>query len=287
MPDDDPKGIADVVLSGGRKSNHLAVPDSDDFEIDDEPSAVKQSDTSDGLLFKIGLMVERQSAAVKKIPEIDDKLTQVCDRQETMGNRLASIERNGHPCQQLDTIGEQQETIGEQQETLEAQQETIDALVETADDVTEEVKASIEARDSVQSLKTEVEEDVGDLKNEIKEFRSGRVKALVAAIMGFLSIIGTVGGTSYCVGTSIGDVRGALATEKVLRDEQHSTVKTRLDKLPTKLDVPTKAQVTEIGEAVSNGDEFESRCKRLSAEEKRHLARQVQQGRLPPTFLCL
>ncbi len=223
---------------------------------------ISESDEPDKLLYRIGVMIERQGVHVKRIPRIDRKLTEVATKQEAMGERLSGIEKNGHPCKN---------------------QYEIDGLLEAVKE-----SETVETKTRVVGLR----KDMDKTGQEIDSFRKGRINALVAAIMGFVGVIGTVGSTSWCISSSLGSVQKDIATEKAVREEQHKGVKARLDRLPTRDQVPTREQlptrdqVRKIGTAIKNGDEFIRRCQKLTPQQKTRLVRQVRAGVLPPEFLC-
>jgi hypothetical protein len=228
---------------------------------DDEPSIVAETNTPGRLLFKIGRMLEKQGLLVDQIPSIDAKITIVSSKQEVLDDRLERLEKNGHPCHN---------------------QQIIENLQTVAVDSVKGIQEGVKTRQMVRSLA----ESTAKVEKEVVEFRNARIKALIAAIMGFIGIIGTVGGTSYCLGNSLGAVRSDLTAEKTMRVEQHKAVKSRLDQLPTKDQLPSRKQVEALRTEVANGDEFKVRCSQLTDEQKTRLARNVRRGELPVTFLC-
>jgi len=149
-------------------------------------------------------------------------------------------------------------------------------IADSAERATDSAQQATESAQQASNAATKVGKSVNGLM--IKGF--GGVAATAIAII--IAIIGAAWNT----GGRIGSIDQRLTSESALRKQQDEEFKARLDRLPTKDQVLTKERLTQFENAV-NSNEFEDRCAKLTPAQKSYLGRQVQQGRLPPSFLCL
>lgn len=254
-------GISDVKLVEGRL-HHSAifeqVPDGEDFEEEEELSAITSLNDPDRVILKIGAFITR----------IERMLGMLDKRQHRMEIRLTAIERNGHPCKN---------------------QQLVDRLETESAEWREDKEQGIKTRAMVKSIAEDVGESkikIDEMQRDTKKDASDRRKALVAIIICIIGLVAAIGGATWCIGTKLTGVSGDIRTERTLRDAQYEEVTRLLDKLPTTEQVPSREQVDDIRRVVKNGDEFLERCRRLSEVEKQRLERSVRAGHLPPEFLC-
>ena len=213
------------------KTSFDKVPDATTYEEDDEPTPITDVSSSEQVIMKVGLLLERQSAEVKRIPAIEQKLTE----------------------------------ISSYQTVLEDRQKTVDDSVASIRDSAEKARS---AADKVE-----------------RSVRSTLWKAFIAALTASVAVIIAVVAAAWTTGGRIENLSQRIITEKVLREEQHRTLKSRLDSLPTKVQVLTKQQMSKF-ERVVKVDEFKLRCSQLDLRQKNMLAVQVKKGHLPSSFLC-
>jgi len=263
IPAPPPSGISDIDPRPGGVFSR--VRNADDFEVDPDPTPISPENSTDQMLLKIGVMVERQSASVAQIPALAREVTTVATRQEEMEKslndakeRLHGIESSDHYCKNQATINRHEEESKEWRQDKEA---------------------GIKSREMI----TNVAAAVNKVDKDIKDVQSSGRKLLGSMVTAALGIIIVVVGGAWNTGGRIEGVNQRLEAEKQIRAEQHTTLKARLDRVPT-----AEQQVENISQVmIENGHSFDARCKRLSDGERRYLARQVQQGKLPPSFLCL
>ncbi len=261
-------GIADIGSSP--RAAHSRAPNFGDSEDAPDPVPISSENTTEQMLLQIGIMVERQSTSVAQIPALAREVTTVATRQEEMEkslndakDRLTAMEANGHPCRNQATIDRHEAQSTEWQKDKEE---------------------GIKSREMIQHVAS----SVAVVDRDVKSVQSGGRKLIGGMVTAALGIIITIVGASWSTGGRIEGINQRLEAEKLIRAEQHTSLKARLDRVPTADQLPSKKQVEVISRVVhENGHSFDARCKRLSDGDRRYLARQVQQGRLPASFLCL
>jgi hypothetical protein len=241
----------------------------------DEPTPIHDFNAAFRKIALIGSQVKRLTAqefpalardvhvARTAATEANEQVVMVRLRQEDMGRRLQELNEKDHVC---------------------LNQQELDHLKEHVNVQQKERDENINARAQLDSLTDKVKVIVDDSKDLQKRRRVEIFSVLLAAV----GIITTLISLSWNLGGDMNRIVERLEAEKTLRAEQHATLKARLDQLPTSDKVPTRSQVETISQTITeNGHSFDSRCKRLDQAQKNYLARQIQQGKLPPAFLCL
>ena len=276
-PEPSPPGIRGVDFNlvtrrtSSRVSAFAQAESADDYDDDDEPTPISDENSTNRMLLKIGVMVERQSVHVRQIPHIDTKLTEVAtkqvvmeERQSKMDEHLLKIEKNGHPCKNQQVIDRHTEESSEWRTDKEEGIKTRQMVKTTTEDAQRAVRAADTIGKSVGSIL-------------FKTFGGVAITAV--------TIILVVIGAAWNTGGRIEGLSQRVTAESKLRKQQDDTITARLDRLPTKDQVVTRESLTSFENAVKH-DEFEDRCAKLSSTQKINLGRQIQQGRLPASFLC-
>lgn len=175
------------------------------------------------------------------------------------------LERQSAEFKRIPVIEKTVTEISSKQTLLESKQSDIDSSVESIRDSAEKAR----------SAANQVERSV----------RSTLWKAFVAALTASVAVIIAVVAAAWTTGGRIESLSQRIITEKVLREEQHSVLKSRLDNLPTKVQFLTEKQVSKF-ETFVKVDEFKLRCSQLDLRQKNMLAVQIKKGNLPSSFLC-
>lgn len=289
LPDPTPSGISDVDITSGerRVSPFDQVSSLADFDDDDEPSVVSPNNSEKQLLFKIGTLVQKQGVHVARIPGIEKTVTEVATiqgemgkRQTRMDGRLGVIEKNGHPCKQQPLIDKHEQESKEWRKDKEEGIKTRAMVQAVADSASRATRAAEE-------VGKKVEASTGAVTKQVEAVRGSGRKVIGGLAVASVSIVLVIIGAAWNTGGTVEGLSQRIEGEKTVRTVQHQVLKARLDRLPTKSDMPSKQQMTAIKNSMVKEDAFEERCAKLTPIEKRHLARQVQQGHLPASLLCL
>jgi hypothetical protein len=275
--------IADIdivaELSRDRSSSSLpfaALPETEPCVDSDEPSAISPENSEKQLILKIGMMVEKQATMVRAIPELHRiaeearisasetgrKLVEVAATQAVIGNKLEVLQVQKHDCR-----------FGLSVPQLMESRKKWDNAVAKATKIEDKLEHQTNTTNEIKSRTEKVEANGRNL--------------LVGLLLASVGIIVSVILAAYNIG---GDVQGLtrdLEAERDMRTEQLAGLKTRIERLPTKSDVPTRRDIGQLQEKVEqSGQNFEARCGRLEKHQKALLFRKVRDGSLPPEFLC-